>query len=243
VKEGVKQVALSSRYIELTYRAGEHEDYADFVINTLDRAVEEFVDRFGFIEPREPIEVILYAGENFKSLVSNGPDWAAGIFDGRMRIPIQEQYATPAGREGLRRILRHELVHALFAIQSNMRNLPSWFNEGIAQRLECSDFCQTSVFPPNSGDFLSAEELTQPYTAFKKMKAERSYRQSLYLIYLLEHNSEWGGRDSLVRIIESIGLRSDISSEGLLRPAGLSYKMLYQRAAKAWKNREEFRDF
>ena len=83
---------------------------------------------------RAPIEVVLYEREGFSLLTGLG-DWAAGAFDGRIRIPVGDLGAEE-GR--LREVLRHELVHA-FVREVGGTSVPGWLNEGVAQWLEGGD--------------------------------------------------------------------------------------------------------
>lgn len=83
---------------------------------------------------KPPIEVVLYEREGFSLLTGLG-DWAAGAFDGRIRIPVGDLGAEE-GR--LREVLRHELVHA-FVREVGGTSVPGWLNEGVAQKLEGVD--------------------------------------------------------------------------------------------------------
>jgi len=75
--------------------------------------------------------VVLYTTEQFRD-ITRVPGWAAGAYDGRIRVPIK---GAMADIEGLDRVLSHEFVHAVVAMLGG-RNVPVWMNEGLATALE-----------------------------------------------------------------------------------------------------------
>jgi tetratricopeptide (TPR) repeat protein len=56
-KESTLQSSDTSRNFRLAYRAGEHEDLVPFVFQTLEDALDEYVENYGFRPPPAPIEV------------------------------------------------------------------------------------------------------------------------------------------------------------------------------------------
>jgi tetratricopeptide (TPR) repeat protein len=234
-KESGFQQTETSRNFRLAYRAGDHEDLVTFVLQTLEDALDEYVEAYGFRPPPAPIEVALYPTENFKNIVVGGPEWAEGLFDGRLRIPVRPEQLDGQALGSLPIVLRHELVHALFALMTDNRSLPSWFDEGVAQRLACAaSGCGTFVFPPTPGVFLAITAFSTPYTSFDAVKAGRAYKQSLYLIYALERQF---GEDALRRTIGAITASSSISSDGVLEPLGLTFRDAHRNAAELWAAR------
>ena len=84
--------------------------------------------------PPETITAILYTKEQFRS-ITHSPAWAAGAYDGRIRIPVLGALRSPGE---LQRVVTHEFVHAL--IQSIApRGVPIWLNEGLATYFEPVD--------------------------------------------------------------------------------------------------------
>ena len=80
--------------------------------------------------PSNEIQVILYSNKQFQD-VTRAPDWSAGIYDGKIRIPIGGiEQETPV----LRRILYHEYTHAV--VRAITPRVPSWLNEGLAMYFE-----------------------------------------------------------------------------------------------------------
>lgn len=84
--------------------------------------------------PSETITAILYPKEQFRD-ITKSPAWAAGAYDGRIRIPVLGALRAPGE---LDRVVTHEFVHAL--IQSVApRGVPRWLNEGLATYFEPVD--------------------------------------------------------------------------------------------------------
>src|SRR5690242_9639600 len=61
--------------------------------------------------------------------------WAAGAYDGTIRVPIRGALDHP---DELDRVLAHEFAHALIRSLA-ARNVPAWLNEGLATALESPD--------------------------------------------------------------------------------------------------------
>jgi tetratricopeptide (TPR) repeat protein len=80
---------------------------------------------------RQPITVVIYTGENFRRAI-DAPDWAAGLYDGKIRLREAELEAPPAYLE---RIIRHEMGHAVIEEMAPGR-VPAWIHEGMAKYLE-----------------------------------------------------------------------------------------------------------
>ena len=84
--------------------------------------------------PNEPIPVVLYTTEQFRD-VTRSPGWAAGAFDGTIRVPMRGALDDP---KELDRVLAHEFTHAVVRLLAP-RNVPTWLNEGLAAALETGD--------------------------------------------------------------------------------------------------------
>lgn len=227
-----RQISETSQNFHLSYLAGDHEDLVTLVLSTLEEGLDEFIENYGFLRPVNQIEVILYESDNFRNVVAGGPEWAEGIFDGRLRIPIRDNMLT-GDPQGLRIILRHELTHALTALASDNRTLPPWFEEGLAQVLSCpKGECRGFAFPPTPGGFLPVKSFNASYISLASDKAGRAYTQSLYLIYVLRRLE---GTDILRNLVSSLTTGSDNSSDGILKPIGMNFASLHDKAAELWE--------
>jgi tetratricopeptide (TPR) repeat protein len=84
--------------------------------------------------PSDTVVVMLYTEQQFRD-VTQAPDWAKGIYDGRIRVPAAGATQSP---ESFERVLTHELVHAMIASVAP-RGVPAWLHEGLAQYFEGDD--------------------------------------------------------------------------------------------------------
>lgn len=102
------------------------------VLEILEDAYREIGQKLNHF-PSKPIVVVLHATESFQS-TTGSPAWADGLYDpvlGRIQVPTQGALTDQAW---LRRVLRHEFVHALLHDQLglNATAVPTWLNEGLA---------------------------------------------------------------------------------------------------------------
>jgi tetratricopeptide (TPR) repeat protein len=113
----------------VTYEGSTMENTGRMVLDTMERSYSALVSQFGF-EPEEPVVVILYSGRSY--LEMGGPHWSAGMFDGKIRVPV-------AGLERLdqhiQTTLHHELAHA-FVHARGGGSVPRWLHEGVAEHME-----------------------------------------------------------------------------------------------------------
>lgn len=96
----------------------------------LDQARREVGRDFSYW-PRRRTVVLIYSEEGF-SKVRRGPDWAAGLYDGKTRVPFP---SNPAAQATVTSTLYHEYTHALIHDITHNK-CPVWLNEGIAEYQE-----------------------------------------------------------------------------------------------------------
>jgi tetratricopeptide (TPR) repeat protein len=84
--------------------------------------------------PSASINVVLYSERQFHD-ITGAPEWAAGGFDGQIRMPVRGAAQNLAQFD---RVLTHELTHAMLKSIAP-RNLPAWLNEGLAMYCEGRD--------------------------------------------------------------------------------------------------------
>ena len=233
-QESTLEQVEASQHFRLTYRAIEQADLTPLVLSTLEDAVVEFNEQFGLPPPLLPIEVVLYPRQAFGSVI-NGPSWAEGLFDGRLRIPVSSSRLDAEASAELQTVLRHELVHALLALMSDSRSLPPWFDEGLAQRLSCNQrACAVFDFGPQPGDFLPESSFMTSYLSLSAVNAGPAYRQSLFLILTIEAKH---GAVSLRQILSHLAVGSSIDSDALLAPVNGRFADLYTSAKGFWQAR------
>ena len=79
--------------------------------------------------PNYKIVVLIYSAESFRRLRQETPEWLAGQFDGKIRVPLPSDQLNQAAVKG---ILFHEYTHAVIHDLTN-GNCPTWLNEGLAE--------------------------------------------------------------------------------------------------------------
>jgi tetratricopeptide (TPR) repeat protein len=84
--------------------------------------------------PASPINVIFYTQQQFRD-ITGAPEWAAGGFDGQIRLPLAGAATSLADFD---RVLIHELTHAMLHKIAS-RNVPAWLHEGLALHFEGHD--------------------------------------------------------------------------------------------------------
>jgi tetratricopeptide (TPR) repeat protein len=162
------------------YEGREKIEAGRIVLRILEDAYAEIGRGLSFYPDRE-IQVILYSGEQFRE-VTDAPGWSAGIYDGKIRIPVGGiEQETPA----LRRLLYHEYTHA--AVRALTPRCPTWLNEGLAQYFEGREIdsrrqvalkriAQEGKLPPLSkleGSFTSLGADQAAYTYLVSLSAVR----------------------------------------------------------------------
>ena len=119
---------LSQVYFDLRY-TGQLERASGFDLQfLLLKARREVGSDFAYW-PTRKIVVLLYTAEEFRRLRQQAPEWSAGQYDGKIRVPLPGQQLDPPA---VTRILYHEYTHAVVYDLTNGL-LPTWLNEGLAE--------------------------------------------------------------------------------------------------------------
>lgn len=220
--ESELQAHLEGQYVNINYRAVDHEDISLWTVDILDQAVENISQILNQSPPPKPIDVFLYPQDNFHK-IHYGPKWAQGLFDGKVRIPIPH-HLSKSNRTKLARILRHEISHALVNYHQNSQ-LPIWYQEGLAQILECPEICTDFNFPAKRGKLLSMEAFHKPFIQLSPQEAKIAYIQSKFIVYNL---IRWKGKSSLHKLLVQ-------NQQDPLEAIGEQFVDLYRIAQKNWQ--------
>jgi hypothetical protein len=161
----------------------------------------------------------------------HGPLWIQAIFDGRIRIPLSNTNERQV--QVLKRTVRHELIHALLAQASSHRPLPPWFNEGVAQLLECQGSCALGLMRTHEA-FLDAETFQRSFIGLDQRRAHRAYQQSLWLIHILIQSK---GRQAIAQLIEGLRHIPSTESNQILKLLGTNFRELYILARGQWESK------
>jgi len=133
-----KEAALHDSYavaptshFSVMFEGTTQQDIATRVVNVLEAAYTRVGAHLSL--PTDSVTAILYTGEQFRD-ITKSPSWAAGAYDGRIRIPVRGALSVPAELE---RVVTHEYVHAV--IHQLYPRIPLWLNEGLATYFEAND--------------------------------------------------------------------------------------------------------
>jgi Peptidase MA superfamily/Tetratricopeptide repeat len=179
------------------------------IVATLEADYEDLVRDLG-TPPRDNILVTLYTETAFFD-VTQAPNWAGAIYDGKLRIPISG--LTTVTSE-LARVLKHELSHAFIAKLSGGR-CPPWLNEGVAQFLEPRSLVSNGhqlalLFKAQQN--IPLNMLESSFTRLSGERASLAYAESLAAVSYI--NDSYGLSD-VQRILELLSQGN--STEAALR--------------------------
>ena len=135
--------------------------------------------------PRHKVVLLVYSSKQFSTL-RLGPHWAGGLYDGKIRLPLD-------GEKNLKyaiATLFHEYTHAVIH-DLGKGHCPRWLNEGLAEiqgwRVE-----KTSVkllnFANKNDKLLPLDDLDRAFSASNTATVSLGYQQSHSVAqYLVEH--------------------------------------------------------
>lgn len=121
-----------SRFFEISLAPGtRYSEFTD-VTRILDQARRDVGGKLG-IYPDTITQVVVYTADDFSRATDVGAHVGA-LFDGKVRIPLQDSKGEKLDSKELQRRLHHEYVHVVLRYVAGNR-VPWWFNEGLAETL------------------------------------------------------------------------------------------------------------
>jgi tetratricopeptide (TPR) repeat protein len=162
--------------------------------------LEAAYDRIGAVlnvYPTEPVTVVLYTPEQFRS-VTRLPAWAAGAYDGRIRVPITGAETSPAQLE---EVLAHEFAHALVASLAGP-SVPTWLDEGLASVMALGGARDTAEDLSRATTRLPLSTLRQRFSQLPEDLASLAYAQSVHAVQRL---FELRGASAVVSLLRDLG--------------------------------------
>jgi tetratricopeptide (TPR) repeat protein len=146
--------------------------------------------------PERVIPVILYTQEQFHD-ITRSPQWAAGAYDGRIRIPMR---GALSNERELERVLTHEFTHAL--VQSVApKGVPTWLNEGLAVMFEPDGEGWTDSQLSSSDRRLTLDQLGRGFGGLSTGDARVAYAQSAAVVRAI---LDQGGPAVVVAILQDL---------------------------------------
>ena len=165
------QLAVGHHFT-VSFEGPEQAALAERALESLDRAYWRIGQALNTY-PATPVALVLYTTEQFRD-ITRGPAWAAGAFDGTIRVPMRGALERP---EELDRVLAHEFTHALVRTLAPHR-IPTWLGEGVAAALEreSTDWAAARVLA--AGRPAPLEALNGSFASFTGAQAELAYATS-----------------------------------------------------------------
>lgn len=165
------QLAIGSHFA-VSFEGPEEATLASKVIASLDRAYWRVGDTLGTY-PTDLLPVVLYTDQQFRD-ITRSPAWAAGAYDGTIRVPVRGAAADEAE---LDRVLAHEFTHAL--IHSIVaRRIPTWVDEGLATALEAPDLGWAERRVREAPQLFPLTALAGSFGHFDNGEAQAAYAES-----------------------------------------------------------------
>jgi tetratricopeptide (TPR) repeat protein len=171
------------------------------VLETLQNAYVELGSDLNYY-PDVRVPVILYTRRDF-SAVTSSPDWAAALYDGKIRLPLGGMQQMT---DRLAALLYHEYSHVLVHFLAN-RHAPVWLNEGLAEvagRQLSSPPLENLHKANEEGQLISWDDLTGSIAGFSDGKARLAYEQSYSLVSFMVDRFGW---HKMTELLERLGRR------------------------------------
>lgn len=154
-------------------------------------------------KPPRKIVVLLYSADSFRRIRQETPDWIAGQFDGKIRVPFP---SITLGEARVREILFHEYTHAVI-FDLTKGACPLWLNEGLAEyqgRSQNAGTLKRLQAAHQANQLIPWQELSDHFsTALGAEHVALAYEQSYSLAaYLIQRYGFWRIRRLLKAIAE-----------------------------------------
>ena len=144
----------------------------------------------------EPVLVLLMRKEDFRA---HAPDWSAGIFDGRIRLAVEEE----ANADAFEATVRHEVTHAV--LHRLGYRLPTWMDEGLAQYMEGKSVARARdrlVEAAFRGELPTGKALQGEWSSWEdRHKVSAAYDFALSMTCWVEENY---GRSALIGLVREL---------------------------------------
>jgi tetratricopeptide (TPR) repeat protein len=161
----------SAEHFRILYEGVTQQGIGDRVARVLEREYSR-IGRTLNSFPAETMTVILYTNREFQD-ITRSPSWAAGSYDGRIRIAVGGDLSA----RDLDRVVTHELVHA-FVAGAASRRVPAWLNEGLASYLEAGDVAWARDVLRRASTLVPLESLVDGFSGLDERAALIAYAES-----------------------------------------------------------------
>ncbi len=193
---------LTQAYFDLRYEEQLERPAGFDIRDALLQARREVGSDFAYW-PKHKIVTLIYSAQQFRALRQETPDWVAGQFDGKIRVPLPNGQLDPAT---VKQILFHEYTHALIHDLAAGK-CPTWLNEGLAEyegRKHLSAPLVQLAQAVHSDHLIPWDALSDHFSASLSVaEVTLAYQQSFSLAaYLVERYGFWRIRNVLKAIAQ-----------------------------------------
>ena len=120
-----------SRHFQVQYAPGTSRGDLGKVLTLLESAYREIGRNFGGVYPAGPIQVKAYTADDFSKATLLG-DHVGAVYDGTIRLPIEDKKGKVLTSDELKRRIFHEYTHVVVHHLLG-DNVAWWLNEGLAE--------------------------------------------------------------------------------------------------------------
>jgi tetratricopeptide (TPR) repeat protein len=188
--------SYSSIHFALTCHESFSEEWAEGLLELLEEAYEQIGEKLNFY-PSQRSQVLVFQTEDFRN-VHDLPEWAGGVYDGKIRLPVPGSSVNP---DFLRNAIRHEYTHHVVFLLAR-GNCPIWLNEGLAQIFEFD----SEISSVDAGFNPEVEMLQDFANAVRSAQSRRQvaaiYRNAHLTTLKMVAEAGWA---SLAEILEKMG--------------------------------------
>jgi tetratricopeptide (TPR) repeat protein len=227
---------LASRdgpHFSVKYDGDKDVDSWTIVFDILEEAYREIGQKFGHF-PSKPVVVVLHPNAAFQANTGS-PAWADGLFDpvlGRIHLPTQ---GALTDRAWLKRVLRHEFVHALLHDHQGLNNnaLPTWLNEGLAMQLSSDRWPEVDDLRSVDVSFVPLTALEGSWSDLSAEAASAAYLEAdAAAHYLLTRY----GMHEVMQLLGRLKKRQTLGA-AIQAELSLSYDQFQSRLMAQWQER------
>jgi tetratricopeptide (TPR) repeat protein len=195
-------------HFTVSFEGPEEEALAAQALDGLDRAYWRIGQTLG-IYPYAPVPVVLYTTQQFRD-ITRSPAWAAGAFDGVIRVPMRGALDDP---KELDRVLAHEFAHALIRSLAP-HEVPGWLNEGLATALESADADGAARADDAAPGRVPLTSLPSSFGGLSGVQAQAAYAASAAAARRLLHEA---GGVAVANLLRDLGSGVDFDAAFLHR--------------------------
>ncbi len=177
--------------------------WANEILDLLEEAYDQVGQQLDFY-PNQRSQVIILQTDAFRK-VHDLPEWAGGLYDGKIRLPVPARDTRPAAIKGA---IMHEYTHHIVYLIT-AGNCPVWLNEGLAQIFENNHEHLDQFLSLAPGDFSSFGEIDRKFRQNPdRAAAAVLYQTALAVTARIVEERTWS---NVAGFLEYLGMGYDVN--------------------------------